>query len=254
VLTGALEAARGRWTEARRHFALAEALHSPLGAQYAAYYALAPIGLAAEPEARALVAAVPDPARADTSPEGLDLGAYFTVPYRAPALVRRYLEGLAAATVSPPAALALAAEVARAPARIGSPDPAALAAGIRSEVEWRRGGIEAARAALAGSPSHAWYIDAISSVFISGPRERWRMAEALERLGRPAEAAAWFSTFADQAIYDVVFLAPAERRLALLAEQQGDAAAARRHWARFAALWKDADPALQPLVAEARGK
>jgi serine/threonine-protein kinase len=254
VLAGALEAARGRWTEARRRFAAAEELHSPLGAQYAAYYALAPIGIAPESEALSLVAAIPDPALADTSPESLDLGAYFTIPYRAPALVRRYLQGLAAATVSPAAALEVAAEVGRAPARIGSPGPEMLAAGIRSEVEWRRGGVEAARAAIASAPPHAWYGDAISSVFISGPRERWRMAEALERLGRPTEAAAWYHTFSDRAIYDVVFLAPAERRLAQLAEQQGGSAEARRHWARFAALWKDADPALQPLVAEAGRK
>jgi serine/threonine-protein kinase len=254
VLAGDLEAARGRWTEAKRRYAAADALHPPLGAQYAAYYALAPIGLATEAEARALAAAVPDPARADTSAESLDLGAYFTIPHRAPAVIRRYLQGLAAAAVDPAAALDVAGEVERAPVRTGSPAPAMLAAGIRSEVEWRRGRFEASRAAIAAAPPRPWYIDAIASAFVSGPRERWRMAEALERLGRPEEAAVWYDTFADRAIYDVVFLAPAERRLALLEEGRGNTAAARRHWARFAALWRDADPALQSLVAEARGK
>jgi hypothetical protein len=41
-------------------------------------------------------------------------------------------------------------------------------------------------------------------------------------------------------------------RLAELYEARGDAARAAPHYARFIAMWKDADPGLQPRVAQAR--
>ncbi|HJS48366.1 MAG TPA: hypothetical protein VJ773_10310, partial [Gemmatimonadales bacterium] len=190
--------------------------------------------------------------RADTSPAGLDLGAHFTIPFRAPAAVGGYLRGLAAAAGDPGAALRLAAEVERLPTRTGSPPTAFLARGIRAEAAL--GSAREVRAALGTAIPPAWYIDAVATPFVSGPRERWRLAEALERLGRPEEAAAGYGTFGGFSFYDVAFLAPAERRLALLAERRADYGRARRHWARFAVLWRDAGPALQPLVVEARRK
>jgi hypothetical protein len=252
VMSGTLEVGRGRWEEAKRRFRAADALYPPLGAQYAAYFALAPIGLASEAEALRLAAAIPGPALADTSPATLDLGVYFTIPYRAPAVIRGYLAGLAAATRSASAARQAAATLDRLPSRIGSPAPAFLAAGIRAEAAWRWGSAEEARAVLDTAAFRAWYLDASASPFVAGLRERWRHAEALERVGRLDEAAVRFNSFTDFTVFDAAFLAPAERRLALLEQQRGDSAAARRHWSRFAALWKDADPALQPLVAEAR--
>ncbi|HSE28177.1 MAG TPA: serine/threonine-protein kinase [Gemmatimonadales bacterium] len=252
LMAGSLEMARGRWGEAARRFDAAEALQPPLGAQFAAYYALAPFRPAPAADAAARVATLPDPALADTAPAALDLGAYFTIPYRSPAVIHTYLRGLAAAERNPGAAGAAAATLARLPGVTGAPTPALLGAGIRAEVAWLAGNAEQARAVLAAADTPTWYIDAIASPFVSAPRERWRMAEALERLGRPDEAATWFETFSEGSVYDAPFLAPAERRLALLAERRGDTAAARRHWARFAVLWKDADPELQPFVAEAR--
>jgi tetratricopeptide (TPR) repeat protein len=255
VLAGSIEMGRGRWREAQRRFSAADALHPPLGAQHAAYFALAPFRPRLDPRAATLVRALPDPARADTAPGLLDVASYFTIPYRAPAAIREYLRGLeAAARGDAGAALAAAGRVERFPSPIGSPGSGALAAGIRAELAWQAGNAEGAWAGLAEAPSQAWYIDAIASPFVSGERERWRVAEALERLGRPDEAAVWFNTFSDYSVYQLPFLAPAERRLALLAEQAGDADGALRHWARFAALWQDADADLQPWVAEARAR
>ncbi len=37
-----------------------------------------------------------------------------------------------------------------------------------------------------------------------------------------------------------------------MAERDGRPADAQRHYERFVALWQDADPEYQPLVAEAR--
>jgi tetratricopeptide (TPR) repeat protein len=46
--------------------------------------------------------------------------------------------------------------------------------------------------------------------------------------------------------------APAWRRLAELYEERGQRAEALDVYGRFAALWKDADPSLQPAVREVR--
>src|SRR5437667_10996959 len=47
-------------------------------------------------------------------------------------------------------------------------------------------------------------------------------------------------------------LAPTYRRLGELYEARGDRAKARDYYGRFVDLWKDADPELQPIVADAR--
>ena len=51
---------------------------------------------------------------------------------------------------------------------------------------------------------------------------------------------------------DFLWLASFERRLGELYAAKGDARSASIHLQRFVALWKNADPELQPKVAEAR--
>jgi tetratricopeptide (TPR) repeat protein/tRNA A-37 threonylcarbamoyl transferase component Bud32 len=56
----------------------------------------------------------------------------------------------------------------------------------------------------------------------------------------------------DRLWIDPVELAGVYRRLAALYEARGNVAGALDYYGRFVDLWKDADPELQPLVAEAR--
>ena len=65
----------------------------------------------------------------------------------------------------------------------------------------------------------------------------------LERYLRPS---AW------RGFVDPQFLAPSLKRLGELYEARGDTAKAVSTYGRFAELWKDADPELQPQVREAR--
>jgi hypothetical protein len=51
---------------------------------------------------------------------------------------------------------------------------------------------------------------------------------------------------------DGVWLPGIHYRLAELYEARGDRQRAAEHYGRFVTLWKDADPSLQPRVAEAR--
>jgi DNA-binding SARP family transcriptional activator len=49
-------------------------------------------------------------------------------------------------------------------------------------------------------------------------------------------------------------LAPSLRRLGELYEAKGDRAKAVAYYSQFVDLWKDADPALQPAVREAKAR
>lgn len=84
--------------------------------------------------------------------------------------------------------------------------------------------------------------------------ERFLRAELHAALGQNAEAVRWFSTFPDAAATDLVYVAPAQLRLADLYERSGQFDAAARHLARFIALWSDADAALQPIVRGAQAR
>ena len=81
--------------------------------------------------------------------------------------------------------------------------------------------------------------------------DRYLRAELLHQLGRDEEAVGWYESIAQRASYELVYVAPAERRLATIYRAYGDQAAAREYSQRFVDLWRNADPALQPVVAEA---
>jgi hypothetical protein len=51
---------------------------------------------------------------------------------------------------------------------------------------------------------------------------------------------------------DEVWLGPAYRRLGELLEQRGDREKALDYYGRLVALWREADPELQPVVNEVK--
>jgi hypothetical protein len=53
---------------------------------------------------------------------------------------------------------------------------------------------------------------------------------------------------------DQYFLALSYRRLGELWENKGDKAKAAEYYAKFIDLWKNADPELQPKVADAKAR
>jgi eukaryotic-like serine/threonine-protein kinase len=87
--------------------------------------------------------------------------------------------------------------------------------------------------------------------------ERPELARVYDRAGYADSAIATYERYlATRSIrrttLDAFELPAAVLRLAQLYEARGDRAAAARHYLRFADLWKDADPDLQPRVREAR--
>ena len=106
--------------------------------------------------------------------------------------------------------------------------------------------------ALAHLEKAGW--EAAASVFVSEAYDRYCRAELLEELGRDDEALGWYGSIAERAAYELVYLAPSHLHRGGIYEKRGDKIHAAQHYRRFIELWKDADPELQPAVAEARRK
>ena len=81
--------------------------------------------------------------------------------------------------------------------------------------------------------------------------DRFLRAELLRQLGRVDEAIGWYASIAERSSYELVYLAPAEFRLGQIYDRQGDAEQAVSHYRRFRELWRDPDPELRPMLAEA---
>ena len=91
-----------------------------------------------------------------------------------------------------------------------------------------------------------------SSPFYARSFERYRFAQLLEELGRDEDATRWYSSFADNSIFDLAYLAPSHFRRGEIAERAGAREIAAEHYRRVVGLWSSADPALRPLVDSAR--
>jgi hypothetical protein len=119
--------------------------------------------------------------------------------------------------------------------------------------------LRALGAALAGEPETAmrlleeaprgqWYEFGRWSAFFGRCHDRWLMAGILEGLGRPREALRWYEAATHMSPLDVALLAPSALRGAQLRGRLGDAEAEAAELARFAQLWRYADPELRACL------
>jgi DNA-binding SARP family transcriptional activator/Tfp pilus assembly protein PilF len=91
----------------------------------------------------------------------------------------------------------------------------------------------------------------VESVFESEALDRYYRAELLDALGRHTEALDWYRTIAERATYELVYVAPARWRQGRLYEQAGDRPRAIEAYRTVTRLWREADPPLRAIVAEA---
>jgi tetratricopeptide (TPR) repeat protein len=129
-----------------------------------------------------------------------------------------------------------------------------LAKGVRAEIAWQRNRPREALQALEGVRMEVWYQFMTTSAFYSEARERYLRGQALEALGRFEDALPWYSSFAENSVYDLAYVAPGEMRQAEIDEKLGRQAEAVRHYRRFVELWQDADPEFQPMLQRARDR
>lgn len=129
--------------------------------------------------------------------------------------------------------------------------PVDFARSVRAEVERGRDRPVAALALLEATENRAEPLFVIKRQY-SGARQRYLRASLLAELGRPEEARAWYATLNGIALGDFPYLAPAHLGRARALERLGRREEAARAYRRFLDLWREADPALQPRVREAR--
>ncbi|HEY8311450.1 MAG TPA: tetratricopeptide repeat protein, partial [Gemmatimonadaceae bacterium] len=85
----------------------------------------------------------------------------------------------------------------------------------------------------------------------------FRTGRAFDKANQPDSAIANFEQYlrtssTERLIDDMTMLAPTQRRLGELYEAKGDRARAALHYNALMDLWKNADPDLQPQVAEVK--
>lgn len=83
---------------------------------------------------------------------------------------------------------------------------------------------------------------------------RYLRADLLQRLGRDSEALEWLRYgFADTPA-ELAYLAPLQLQQGEIHERRGEREKAAEHYEHFLRLWQHCDPALQPLVRDARSR
>jgi hypothetical protein len=124
--------------------------------------------------------------------------------------------------------------------------------GLRASVAWTGGHADAALQLLDSLECSDSQGDIALTPFVTRANERFLYAELLGSTGHEREAQRWLASLGDGSVTEVPLRALSQLRQGEIAEQLGDRDEAAEHYTRFLALWRDADPVLQPMVAHAR--
>jgi len=85
---------------------------------------------------------------------------------------------------------------------------------LRARIAHAEGRTKEALGLLERAPPDLWFQLTVASPFFSLASQRFLRAELLQALGRVAEAAGWYRTIAERSPYELVYAAPARRRMA----------------------------------------
>lgn len=130
--------------------------------------------------------------------------------------------------------------------------PEDMAIGVRANALYQRNQFADANALYDGLLLHSWHQLNVASAFFSAGRQRFLRARTAQLVEQYDEALFWYRTFENTGVFDLPYVAPAHYFSAQIHEARGERAEARAHYARFAELWSNADPTLQPMVNDAR--
>ncbi len=247
-----LEMAQGRWRAAQDQFAAAEAARSGSGVPYRALMSLAPFLDLPNNELAELRDAVAE-WPADAAPRSTSAGAYFSAHDGLHGQLRSYLLGLLSARLEDNESALRQAEGLEGIS--GRPEAVELARdqalSVRAYVAWNDGRAARMLKKLEGARLTGLFELTISSPFFSQAFERFQRAQLLEAEGRVDDALCWYSSFAEQSVFDLVYLGPAHLRSAELLERLGRRQEAAHYYERFIELWRECDPEFRPRVAAA---
>ncbi|MBI2403664.1 MAG: tetratricopeptide repeat protein [Gemmatimonadetes bacterium] len=243
-----LHLAQGRWRAARAELDSLESLSLPFALQARADLAVGSLSSRPLSELRDLREAL-----RRASPAGLGRLWGRDRPWPQ---VQAHLLGLLSAELGDTAAvLAYAAELERlGEARDARGLTPALAWSLRARILAAEHRPADALRALGEAHPEIWFGATISDPFYSQGRLRYVRAELLRQVGHYHDALRWYRSLGENSPWDLVFLAPSHLRQGEIYELLGDRAKAAEHYERFIALWREADPEFQPLVARAQAR
>jgi hypothetical protein len=240
-----LELASGRWRAAQDELDRLEAFDPVAAMEYGAFLALHPL---LEPGAADLERIrrrlqLAGAARAPTTSGDYPSASHAELrPHLQP-----YLVALLDARWGDPSRLEPTAAAIAAAAVPGSA-AALLPTSLRAFAAALDGDAEKAREQLDETLACQWYEIGRWSAFLGHCQDRWLMAHVHDRLGRPGEALRWYEAMTQTSPLDVILLAPSALRSAWVHGRLGDTRAEAASLARFAELWRGADPELRSCL------
>ena len=252
-----LELAQGRWMAAKAAFARAERMPgAPRVLTQRALAATLPFLRVPRNDLKSLRREV-ELWEPGTETSGTDAGlAAQLKPH-----LRLYLLGLLSSRLGDyEGALRRATEIERS----ASPEEAraaidALALTIRADVAFLNRGHDDAREVLdriqGEVPLELVSLPAYATVReFTQEHARYLRAVVLRLQQKNREAVEWAATAFQGAPSEIVYLAPMHLERAGLYERSGERERAVEHYQRFVSLWRDCDPALQPVVERAKSE
>jgi tetratricopeptide (TPR) repeat protein len=257
-----LEAARGRWSDARALFQRAARSDPATALSSYAWLAAMPFFDRPVDELRAIRDSVRDwqvpqlprdsgRVHPQTLPEALN------IPDELRPWVRDYLVGLLSVRLGD------RAEAQRYASRLeGAIDPVDrvglrrdLALEIRASLALEAGRPDSALGLLERASMTVEHADQVwYSPYYSRPLGRYLRGEALRLLGRDEEALGWYGTLGEKYGTEFVYRAPAFLRQAEIYERRVAMDQARDRYQRFLIRWEQADPQYHALVQTARDR
>ena len=256
VILAHLALAQGRLSDARSELRTATGLKSVEAPLAEAWFSALPFVPMTKPELDAARARLAEWNANDSTAASTHPSAFYSSHNAVRPIIKTYLLGLLDARRGDPAGARARITELDAVANVpgGPPLAAELVQGIRAQVDLRDKHPDSALAALPGLRIAGWYELTFASPFYAGALERYTRAALLEGANHPEEAVDWYRSLGENATEELVFLGPAMLAQARIQVKLGHPGEAARLYDGFLALWSDADPALKPLVDQAKAE
>jgi tetratricopeptide (TPR) repeat protein len=127
-----------------------------------------------------------------------------------------------------------------------------LADGVRAHVAWLGGRPADGLAVIDSAWQEVDRKPEVFPYLLDSGHPRFLRAELLRMEGRHREALAWYGAVTEHFDKSIVYAAPVHLRTAEILDRLGRPAEAAAHYRRFVELWRECDPVLRPRVERAR--